>query len=418
MSRSLPAITVRTVYNQDDCTYFIKGRQIRKFLSQIPPFIEIVEETEFQAAFEKWDCWEGYGKVVRAGHDPDKHFVEGRCMVVKCFKGDWLSVTLRKNKKGDETTPPNIKKVVPPKKKPESFYPLPEDVRAPKTGFAISLRKLIASVCGELFPDKYSCSHLTGLIIVSGSTKSGKSQVTRGIIRHLLTNTLQSDRAPHLVTLEDPIEKQFAKSPEEAAGWGVDYTPRLLGRVAGDNKSSAVLDCRSIREGLRNALRMSPKVLYVGETRDPVDWAELIHFAGTGHLVITTAHAGSVLETLSNILHAVGVKTPIERGAVAEKIIATIHLKNIPIDCVGKTQYSALLPQIWRRTESSVACLVADGLSSIQPSRVQFPAPSRIGCFSRSSFFTKQNFAPGLPLDSGAQTQTVLRILADEIRQI
>lgn len=96
----------------------------------------------------------------------------------------------------------------------------------------------------------------------------------------------------------------------------VDYTPREKGK-----------DAMSIKEAVMNALRQTPKVLFVGETREIGDWSRLLDFAGTGHLVVTTAHAGSLVEAMANLLRAVEARRPTKRSEVADRTLALIHLR-------------------------------------------------------------------------------------------
>lgn len=134
---------------------------------------------------------------------------------------------------------------------------------------------------------------------------------------------------------------------------GVDYTPR-------QKKDDAL----SLQQALRDALRQTPKVFFVGETRKKKDWQELIDFAGTGHLVITTAHAGSLLDAMHKIFLATEAKTPTDRSEVASRLLAIVHLKRTE---VTGYQYGVLVPALWRRVPRGVNALTAEGLASVLP---------------------------------------------------
>src|SRR6185295_810970 len=105
---------------------------------------------------------------------------------------------------------------------------------------------------------------------------------------------------PHLITFEDPIETYYAAEAYTPHGLHAQMSVEMAAsREEGDyTPRQQKLDAGSLKEALHEALRQTPKVLFVGETREKEDWQELIHFAGTGHLVITTAHAGSLLDTM------------------------------------------------------------------------------------------------------------------------
>ncbi len=114
---------------------------------------------------------------------------------------------------------------------------------------------------------------ITGMVIVSGVTGSGKSTTIAAMIEHINNN-----REAHVITLEDPIE--FMHKPNKCF-----FTRREIG-----------LHTPDFAKGLRAALRQAPHVILVGEMRD----TESIRFgllaAETGHLVFSTVHSESVCD--------------------------------------------------------------------------------------------------------------------------
>jgi hypothetical protein len=210
---------------------------------------------------------------------------------------------------------------------------------------------------------------MSGLVVIAGSTNSAKSLVTRGLIHLYLENVLKDNkrkRRPHLITFEDPIEKYFAGDTciphdahtqqdvaMEALKKKIDYTPR-----------QQLKDRENLQEALLDALRQTPKVFFVGETRKKEDWRELIDFAGTGHLVITTAHASSLLDTMHKIFLATEAKTPADRSEVASRLLAVVHLKRAEI---SGYQIGALVPALWRSVPRGLNALTAEGLASLLP---------------------------------------------------
>jgi len=198
------------------------------------------------------------------------------------------------------------------------------------------LRKMI-------FKPEVSEEH--GLVVITGRTASCKSQIAHKLIEtHLKTTS-----GRHLPTFEDPIERHF-DIPD------VQYTPREKGK-----------DVSDLEEAIRNALRQKPAVLFVGEIRDPTEWKLLLDFAGTGHLVVTTAHAGSLIEAMGNILQATEANEPTDRSIVGERLLAVIHLKSDKIICHNDYKVGILIPTLWHRTPEGIKALMAEGLSSLVP---------------------------------------------------
>ena len=203
----------------------------------------------------------------------------------------------------------------------------------------------------------------TGLVVVSGTTGCGKSQVAWGLIWSYLTSLEPKNRRLHLITIEDPIETECWPWPvpndgvSEGSPIWLDYTPRNLGQ-----------DVVSLGQALADAKRMTPAVVFIGETRSKRDWAEVVDFAGSGHLVITTTHAGSLVETLQRIFKAIHVTTPAERGNVAKSLLAVTHLQSFKLSPNnGLATKNALLPSLWMYEHGGGANLVADGFASVVP---------------------------------------------------
>ena len=118
-----------------------------------------------------------------------------------------------------------------------------------------------------------------GLVLVSGPTGSGKTTTIAGIIE-----AINGLRPAKVVTIEDPVE--FLFRPNEA-----EIIQREVGR-----------DVPSYAEGLRQALRQNPDVIVVGEIRDADSVSAALQAAETGHLVIGSVHASSVVETVRRLI--------------------------------------------------------------------------------------------------------------------
>ncbi|HTH51939.1 MAG TPA: type IV pilus twitching motility protein PilT [Pyrinomonadaceae bacterium] len=120
-----------------------------------------------------------------------------------------------------------------------------------------------------------------GLILVTGTTGSGKSTTLAAIVDHI-----NQTRNCHIVTVEDPIEFLH----KDKAGF---VTQREVD-----------VDTRSFAEALRGSLRQDPDVILVGEMRDLETIETALVAAETGHLVLSTLHTIDTAETLTRIISA------------------------------------------------------------------------------------------------------------------
>jgi twitching motility protein PilT len=118
-----------------------------------------------------------------------------------------------------------------------------------------------------------------GLILVTGTTGSGKSTSLAGMVDHI-NNT----RNAHIMTIEDPIE----------------YLHR--DRMSLLNQREVGFDTNSFATALRHALRQDPDVIMVGEMRDHETISTALVAAETGHLVLSTLHTSDATETINRII--------------------------------------------------------------------------------------------------------------------
>jgi twitching motility protein PilT len=118
-----------------------------------------------------------------------------------------------------------------------------------------------------------------GLILVTGTTGSGKSTTLAAII-----DRINSTRSGHVVTIEDPIEFLHKDKKSFVTQREVD------------------VDTRSFAEALRGALRQDPDVILVGEMRDHETIETALTAAETGHLVLSTLHTLDATETIMRIV--------------------------------------------------------------------------------------------------------------------
>jgi len=118
-----------------------------------------------------------------------------------------------------------------------------------------------------------------GLILVTGTTGSGKSTTLAAMIDHI-----NSNRTCHIVTIEDPIE--FL----------------IRDRRSIVNQREIGVDTDSFANALRASLRQDPDVILVGEMRDFETIETAITAAETGHLVMSTLHTLDATETINRII--------------------------------------------------------------------------------------------------------------------
>jgi len=118
-----------------------------------------------------------------------------------------------------------------------------------------------------------------GLVLVTGTTGSGKSTTLAAMIDHV-NNT----RCAHVMTVEDPIEFLHR-----------DYRSIV-------NQREVAVDTRSFAHALRSALRQDPDVILVGEMRDFETIETELLAAETGHLVFSTLHTLDATETINRII--------------------------------------------------------------------------------------------------------------------
>jgi twitching motility protein PilU len=119
-----------------------------------------------------------------------------------------------------------------------------------------------------------------GLVLVVGSTGSGKSTALAAMIDHRNTNN-----TGHILTIEDPIE--FLHKHKKSIV----------------NQREVGLDTHAFHNALKNAMREAPDVILIGEILDAVTMESAIAFAETGHLCLATLHSNNADQTLDRILN-------------------------------------------------------------------------------------------------------------------
>ena len=119
-----------------------------------------------------------------------------------------------------------------------------------------------------------------GLVLVTGPTGSGKSTTLAALI-----DKINSERAEHIITIEDPIEFTHKSKRSVVVQREVHY------------------DTYSFNAALRSALREDPDVVLIGEMRDLETISAAITIAETGHLVFATLHTNSASQSIDRMVN-------------------------------------------------------------------------------------------------------------------
>jgi twitching motility protein PilT len=129
------------------------------------------------------------------------------------------------------------------------------------------------------------CDFHQGMVLVTGSTGTGKSTTLAAMIDHL-----NSTRKLNIISLEDPIE--FVHRSKQS---------QVIQRELGTH-------IPSFAEGVRAAMREDPDVILVGELRDAETISMAMTAAETGHLVLGTLHTTSAVKTIDRVIDALPVE--------------------------------------------------------------------------------------------------------------
>jgi twitching motility protein PilT len=148
-----------------------------------------------------------------------------------------------------------------------------------------------------------------GLILLTGTTGSGKSTTLAAII-----DQINSTKARHIVTIEDPIE----------------YLHKDRKSII--NQREVGMDTESFKRAMRRVLRQDPDVILIGEMRDEETVRSALSAAETGHLVLSTVHTLDAPETVNRIIdffppheqnQARAMLAGTLRGVVSQRLVRT-----------------------------------------------------------------------------------------------
>lgn len=137
-----------------------------------------------------------------------------------------------------------------------------------------------------------------GIILMAGTTGSGKSTTMAAMLEHINTNFRK-----HIITLEDPIEFVFEENQCVI------------------EQREVTLDTMTFQRGLKSALRQDPDIIMVGEMRDAVSFRASISAADTGHMVMSTMHTTNAASSPGRILEYF---PPEERESIRKQLAGTL----------------------------------------------------------------------------------------------
>ncbi|MDD3528284.1 MAG: PilT/PilU family type 4a pilus ATPase [Gallionellaceae bacterium] len=155
-----------------------------------------------------------------------------------------------------------------------------------------------------------------GLILVVGASGSGKSTTLASML-----STRNASTPGHILTIEDPIEYIFRHQQSIV------------------NQREVGTDTESYATALLNALRESPDVIMIGEIRDRATMQEVINFANTGHLCLSTLHAINAHQALTRIVNLFPLETRATvlfdlaacmLGIVGQRLVRGVDGRRIP----------------------------------------------------------------------------------------
>ncbi len=149
-----------------------------------------------------------------------------------------------------------------------------------------------------------------GLILLTGTTGSGKSTTLAAMLDHI-----NRTRSRHIVTIEDPIEYLHSD------------------RNSIINQREVGMDTASFSRAMRRVLRQDPDVILIGEMRDEETVRAALSAAETGHLVMSTVHTLDAPESINRILdffppheknHARAMLAGTLKGVVSQRLVPNL----------------------------------------------------------------------------------------------
>lgn len=169
-----------------------------------------------------------------------------------------------------------------------------------------------------------SLSNAPGLILLAGTTGSGKTTTIAALLREYLVRD-----GGYAFTLEDPVEMPLDGTYHTANG-----EIGICKQMTPPNGSW--------EEGLKSMLRSKPRYVYLGEIRDPEIASEALRAAISGHLVLSTIHASTVTDAIQSIVKyaaASGISEDMAYDLVGNGILGVLHQSLVGVPKRPKIEY-------------------------------------------------------------------------------
>lgn len=148
-----------------------------------------------------------------------------------------------------------------------------------------------------------------GLVLITGTTSSGKSTTLASLI-----DRINATRQGHILTLEDPIE--YVHTDKKCSV----------------GQREVLIDTRDFKTGLRAIMREDPNVILIGEMRDAETFRACLEAAETGHLVFSSLHTTNVTMTISRILDMFPANEQAQvRSQLALQLRAIVSQRLLPL---------------------------------------------------------------------------------------
>lgn len=160
-----------------------------------------------------------------------------------------------------------------------------------------------------------------GLVLVTGPTGSGKSTTLAALV-----DKINTERAQHIITIEDPIEFTHKSKKSVVVQREVHY------------------DTYSFSTALRSSLRQDPDVVFIGEMRDLETISAAITIAETGHLVFATLHTNSAAQSIDRMIDVFPPhQQPQIRAQLSNILMAIVSQRLVPAIGGGRVAATEIL---------------------------------------------------------------------------
>ena len=189
------------------------------------------------------------------------------------------------------------------------------------------------------------CDNHQGMILVTGSTGTGKSTTLAAMIDHLNTN-----RNLNIITLEDPIEFVHVSKQSQVVQRELEtHVP-------------------SFADGIRASLREDPDVILVGEMRDAETISMAMTAAETGHLVFGTLHTTGAVKTIDRVVDALPGEVREQTKSFLSQSLKAVITQNLIKTPDGRGRVAALEVMVMTR---AIAKLIMTDQTHQIPAQLQ-----------------------------------------------